>query len=201
MAEGMHKGVSMSLFIAGILVSVLASSLIASAISMQYAHGPKGDTGPQGPAGSQGEQGPPGVYPGGFITVAAVEFESYYGDNGANASRITAGHGSRYAQVHLPHAATIRNVTAYIYDNHTDFNGVLELWCYNLATDSMVGPLARMETSVLGASPQLQTLYNGTIAFSEVNNQSCIYVLKYFSAPGTDWVSLAGVVIGYEYQP
>lgn len=177
-------GVSKTLFFAGIVIAILASTLISALVSLQFFSGPKGDK----PLG-------------GFITVAAVEFESYYGDNGANASRITAGHGSRYAQIHLPHTATITNMTAYIYDNHTNFNGVLELWCYNLTTDSMVGLMASVETSISGASTQLQALYNGTIAFSKVDNQNCIYVLRYFSAPETDWVSLAGVRIGYDYQP
>lgn len=54
------KGISKGLFIAGIIISILASTLAASVFSLQYARGSRGETGPQGLQGIQGEQGPPG---------------------------------------------------------------------------------------------------------------------------------------------
>jgi len=206
----MPSGVSTRTFVVGLVIAILASSALSTVVATQWAVGPQGPQGPQGPkgdTGAQGEQGVPGapaVYPGGFITVAAAQFEGYFGDMGASASRFTAGSGgSRYAQVHLPHMATIRNMTAYIYDNTTVYNGVLELWCYNLTTDTMVGPMAHVETSIPGASPYPQALYNGTIAFPKVDNQNCIYVLRYFDAPGPTYlqVSFVGAIIGYDYEP
>jgi hypothetical protein len=65
-------GVSMTMFIAGIIVAILASSAISTVISTQLAvglqgpvgpEGPKGDTGDtglQGPKGDPGEKGPQG---------------------------------------------------------------------------------------------------------------------------------------------
>ena len=78
--------VSRTIFIAGLIIAILASSSISTIVSMQLAVGPqgeKGDTGsrgiqgiegpqgeqgmqgpigPQGEEGIQGEQGPPGVF-------------------------------------------------------------------------------------------------------------------------------------------
>jgi len=62
-------GISQTTFIAGLVVAILASSLISTVVAMTIIQGPKGDkgdTGPQGetgatgPQGPQGEQGPPG---------------------------------------------------------------------------------------------------------------------------------------------
>jgi hypothetical protein len=59
LSEG--KGISKGFFVAGIIISILASTLAASAFSLQYARGPKGDTGPEGPGGLQGLQGIQGL--------------------------------------------------------------------------------------------------------------------------------------------
>jgi len=61
-------GISKTTFVVGIIVAILASSLISTIVSMQFGlvQGPKGekgdtgDTGSQGPQGIQGEQGPIG---------------------------------------------------------------------------------------------------------------------------------------------
>ena len=55
------KGISKGLFAAGIIISILASTIAASAFSLQYARGPKGDSGPEGPRGLQGPQGIQGL--------------------------------------------------------------------------------------------------------------------------------------------
>ena len=57
----------MGLFIAGIVIAILASSLVSTVISLQYSFGPQGSQGPQGLSGqnglngAQGIQGPQGV--------------------------------------------------------------------------------------------------------------------------------------------
>ena len=70
------KSVSMTMFIAGIVIAILASSTLSTVIATQLAvgpQGPKGDTGatgeqgPQGEQGIQGEIGPQGL-PGGIRT-------------------------------------------------------------------------------------------------------------------------------------
>jgi len=56
-------GISTTIFIAGLIIAVLASSALSTTIATQWAvgpQGPKGDTGdigPEGPIGPQGEQG------------------------------------------------------------------------------------------------------------------------------------------------
>lgn len=83
--------ISMTKFIAGIVIAILASSAISIGVSTQLAagpqgpEGPKGDTGPHGPAGStgatealgaQGPQDEPGIgfEPTGYISVPAAAF-------------------------------------------------------------------------------------------------------------------------------
>ncbi len=57
-------GISMTMFIAGVIVAILASSAISTVISTQLAvgpEGPKGDTGDEGPQGDIGPQGQQGL--------------------------------------------------------------------------------------------------------------------------------------------
>lgn len=56
----MSVGISKGMFTAGIVIAILASTLISSVISMQWARGPQGIQGLQGVQGSQGPQGPQG---------------------------------------------------------------------------------------------------------------------------------------------
>ena len=68
------QGVSKPTFLAGIILAILASSLISTAISMQYAIGPKGDKGDIGPIGPQGPSGIsriPLVYKDSFVGAEA----------------------------------------------------------------------------------------------------------------------------------
>jgi len=66
MVKEISSGISKTTFIAGIIIAILASSALSTAIATQWAVGPqgpkgdKGDTGSQGPIGPQGEQGPQG---------------------------------------------------------------------------------------------------------------------------------------------
>jgi hypothetical protein len=50
-------GISKTMFVIGLIVAIVVSSLIASVVSMQYAKGSKGD---KGDTGATGPQGPPG---------------------------------------------------------------------------------------------------------------------------------------------
>ena len=56
-------GVSRTTFIVGLIIAIVASSLISTVVSMQWAliQGPKGDKGDTGLQGAQGEQGPQGA--------------------------------------------------------------------------------------------------------------------------------------------
>jgi hypothetical protein len=69
MAEGKSLGISKTTFIVGLIITVLASSLISVLATTQLAlvqgpkgdKGDKGDTGATGPQGSQGPQGLQGI--------------------------------------------------------------------------------------------------------------------------------------------
>lgn len=74
MSEGKTlTGISTTTFIAGLIIAILASSLISALISMQIPgeQGPQGLTGPQGEQGLQGIPGPQGS-PG----VSVVEYNN-----------------------------------------------------------------------------------------------------------------------------
>lgn len=63
MSEARNLGISKTTFIVGLIIAILASSLISIAVSMQWARGPKGDkgdVGQTGPKGDKGEIGEPG---------------------------------------------------------------------------------------------------------------------------------------------
>jgi hypothetical protein len=55
------KGISNAMFVVGLIVAIVASSLIASVVSMQYAKGPKGDKGDKGDTGGTGATGATGA--------------------------------------------------------------------------------------------------------------------------------------------
>lgn len=64
MSEGKTlTGISRTTFIAGLIIAILASSLISTLIAMQIPgkQGPEGDPGEQGPQGSTGPQGEQGL--------------------------------------------------------------------------------------------------------------------------------------------
>jgi hypothetical protein len=66
MSEGKNLGISKTMFIVGLIIAILASSLISTLVAMQWLKGLKGDkgdtgaTGPQGPQGLKGDKGDPG---------------------------------------------------------------------------------------------------------------------------------------------
>ena len=54
------SGISMTMFIAGIIIAILASSALSTVIATQFAVGTQGPTGLQGEQGPQGPEGPKG---------------------------------------------------------------------------------------------------------------------------------------------
>jgi hypothetical protein len=62
MSEGKNsKVITRTMFVVGLIIAILASSLISSAVTMQWARGPKGDKGDKGDAGDAGPQGLQGL--------------------------------------------------------------------------------------------------------------------------------------------
>lgn len=54
-------GISMTMFIAGIVIAILASSAVSSVLSSQLSLGPEGPSGANGQDGATGPQGPQGI--------------------------------------------------------------------------------------------------------------------------------------------
>ena len=76
------SGISTTTFIAGLIVSILASSALSIGLATQLATGPqgsKGDTGPQGPKGDTGPQGSTG-------STGATGLQGPKGDTGPQGS-------------------------------------------------------------------------------------------------------------------
>jgi hypothetical protein len=57
----MKTGISKTMFVVGLIVAIVASSLIASVVSMQFTKGLKGDKGDIGATGTTGATGPQGI--------------------------------------------------------------------------------------------------------------------------------------------
>ena len=80
------SGISTIVFVAGLIVAILASSALSIVVAMQLAIGPQGPAGPQGPQGVQGLQGPVGIlnpdYDSGWVATndrIVVEFNHTLG--------------------------------------------------------------------------------------------------------------------------
>jgi hypothetical protein len=77
-SNGKNSGISTSLFVAGLIIVILASSLISIIVSTQWAKGPKGDKGDIGATGAQGPKGDIGATgPLGF-SIAPLPFGATY---------------------------------------------------------------------------------------------------------------------------
>jgi hypothetical protein len=98
MSQG-SSGVSQATLILGIIVAILASSIVSPIVATQFGliqgiegpQGPQGDPGPQGEPGPEGEPGPPGPmgilnpnYDSGWITIP---------DTGSGADILVLEHG------------------------------------------------------------------------------------------------------------
>jgi hypothetical protein len=71
MSEGKAVGISRTMFIVGLTVAILVSSLLSVGITMHFAKGPQGDKGDIGPQGLQG--------PSGISRIPFVYKESFVG--------------------------------------------------------------------------------------------------------------------------
>ena len=60
MSEGRTPGISTTTFVAGLIIAIVAASLISTVIATQWAIGLQGPKGDKGDTGPQGEQGLPG---------------------------------------------------------------------------------------------------------------------------------------------
>jgi len=139
----MAEGISKTMFLTGIIIAILASSAISTAVSMQWARGPKGDkgeTGPQGPPGpqgSQGEQGPPG--PAG---VFSIENMSGWLPTPAYDSGWISVIFNYSGPIILEHGLNTTDVLVYVYRNcsewygaHQDNFGSYVKWCHLTANE------------------------------------------------------------------
>jgi len=217
--------VSRNTFLMGLIIAILASSLLSTVISSQLAFGPQGPEGDQGIAGAQGlqglqgsqgvqgtqgevgpqgeqgiigPQGPQGISPweNGSISISAAAFAKA---KMVNFSYLPAEGGRAYwAPVQLPHQSTIVNITAYLYDNWFNEQMIVELWGYNLTENSSMGVMARIETSLEGTSTEMQVLHNDTISHARIDNENCIYALKELGTASGDILYFRAVVIEYE---
>lgn len=78
MSNGKNSGISTSLFVAGLIIVILASSLISIIVSTRWAKGPEGDKGDTGTTGAQGPKGDTGATgPLGF-SIAPLPFGATY---------------------------------------------------------------------------------------------------------------------------
>jgi hypothetical protein len=57
-----NRGISNQMFVAGLIIAIIASSALSTVIATQLAVGPQGPKGDKGDTGPQGEQGPPGAW-------------------------------------------------------------------------------------------------------------------------------------------
>jgi len=114
----MSEGISKTVFAVGLVVAILASSLISTVVSMQWAviQGPKGDTGDTGPQGPQGEQGPPCTF--------TIENMSGWLPAPAYDSGWTNMNGTPPPHL-ITHGLNSSNVLIYVYANA---NETQEIW-------------------------------------------------------------------------
>jgi hypothetical protein len=213
--------VSRTMFIAGLIMAILASSSISTIASMQLAVGPQGekgdqgetgtrgvqgiqgDIGPQGKEGPIGPEGPEGYSPweNGSISISALAFKPENPDwvQSSNLTYLMSYGGSHWAPVQLPHKATILNITAYLYDQMVNEQMIMELWGYNLSENSSMGVMAHIETSWEGNSTEIQVLHNDTILYSRIDNANCIYALRVLGTAASKILYFRAAVIEYKY--
>ena len=84
------RGVSMTMFIVGIVIAILVSSVVSIAITSQLSVGPQGPEGLQGATGAQGAQGIQGVA-GASGAIGATGATGPKGDTGAQGPKGDTG--------------------------------------------------------------------------------------------------------------
>jgi len=217
MSEGRSLGISNRTFVVGLIIAILAASILSTVIATQWATGPQGlkgdtgDTGPQGPQGAQGEQGIQGIQgpqgepgigfdPIGLISIPASAFAPQYSTDNARIDNFLWNYedsGNVYfmAPVLLPHNATVTNVTSYWVDS-----GDSVIYCnlyrsYSISNQLMAG----MQSA---GSPGYSSDYDETIEYATVDNGQHAYYLYVAIPPSTplhDDYKFHFAVIEYEY--
>ncbi len=190
MAEGKSPGISNMTFVVGLIVAILASSILSTAITTQWAVGPqgpkgdKGDTGSQGPAGATGPQGEPGIGsdPIGFISIPASAFVPTYNvDNVRIDNFLWNYENSSYvffmAPVQIPNNATITNVTSYWTDSG-DSVIYCNLYRSSLFTNQLMASMDSVGSSGYGS------IYDDIIEYATVDNVQHAYYL-YVAIPAS----------------
>jgi hypothetical protein len=206
MSQGATIGISKTVFIVGLIIAILASSLLTIGLSMQFGlQGPKGDKGETGATGAQGETGI-GFEPIGYISVPAATFAPQYSNTSMMNVKIdmqlyNLGDDYAYfvAPVNFPNGVIITNVTWYFYDGGNSQIS-LNLGRYN---------------QTIGGVPSYQSIafhltqgalgygigYDDTISSPNVDNTLWTYVLTVSlppSASHTDY-RFQYAIIEYEF--
>lgn len=176
------KGISTILFVAGLIIAIIASSGISYALtSTMGLKGEKGDTGETGATGATGATGETGIgfEPTGYISVSGVECTSAnYNDQAVyNGWYVRNAGGSSitlYAPVQLPHGVTITNVTSAWFDNSTSLNTGCRFYrvevsdnliSYSIASCASSGSAGYGSTSAVTISPNCATVDNERFAY------------------------------------
>jgi len=209
MSEGKSLGISNRTFVVGLIIAILASSILSTVIATQWAIGPqgpegdKGDTGAQGPAGATGPQGEPGIGfdPIGLISIPASAFVPKYNTDNVRIDNFLWNYeNSSYVYfmgpVQLPNRTTVTNVTSYWVDS-----GDSDIYCNLYRSYSISNQLmASMQSS---GSLGYGSNYDDTIEYATVDNGQhayYLYVAIPASTPLHDDYKFHFAVIEYEYS-
>lgn len=170
MAEGMNHGISKKTFIVGLIIAILASSMVSvgAVTQLPFIKGPKGDKGdkgdtgatgpqgPQGPQGPKGEQGPQG--PAGPATTFAKWSLTWYtltGDLKWGASIGTSEFPSTFAYDWLDGAIFLG------YDDYVGFVATMQVKMQRSGGGSV--------TFLLGADDDVRLSVDGSQILSATN--------------------------------
>jgi hypothetical protein len=202
-------GISTTTFIVGLVVAILASSMLSTVITTQLAIGPqgpkgeKGDTGPQGSTGAIGPQGEPGIGfdPVGLVSIPASAFVPKYNTDNVRIDSFLWNYENSsnvyfMAPVQLPHNATVINVTSYWVDS-----GDSTIHCNLYRSYSIMNQLMASMSSF--GSSGYGSNYDDTIEYATIDNGQhayYLYVAIPASTPLHDDYKFHFAVIEYEYS-
>jgi len=199
MSEGKSLGISNTTFVVGLIIAILAASILSTVIAAQWATGPQGLKGDTGDTGPQGEPGI-GFDPIGLISIPASAFAPQYSTDNARIDNFLWNYedsGNVYfmAPVLLPHNATVTNVTSYWVDS-----GDSIIYC-NLYRSYQISNQLMASMQSAGA-PGYSSDYDDTIEYATVDNGQhayYLYVAIPASTPLHDDYKFHFAVIEYEY--
>jgi hypothetical protein len=162
--------------------------------------GEKGDTGATGSQGPQGEKGI-GFEPTGYISIPASAFVRFHYDDNVQINTWIQNYDTvelaLFAQVQLPHGATITNVTSYWYDGDVSLDITCDL--YRTIGDYYASVMASVGSS---GNPGFGSTVDTTIDFFEqVDNSQYNYTIALIIPAGVSSSNLRFrfVTIGFAY--